>query len=76
MIEIEEKMALKRMVIPRMPGKMNWMYVTPPITPPPGETSLDMPPPTRKSQMRGRAMVEMSLDFSLMNLLNSLATRT
>jgi len=44
--------------------------------PMPGETSLDMPPPTRKSQMSGLARVETSLLFSLMNFLNSLATRT
>jgi hypothetical protein len=35
-----------------------------------------MPPPTRNSQMRGRARVEIILPFSLVNFMNSRATIT
>ena len=45
-------------------------------TPIPGETNLDMPPPTRTSHITGRAIVEISLLFSRTNFLNSLATST
>lgn len=71
-MDIEEKIELKSIVMPSMPGNMNCIYETPP----PGETSLDIPPPTRKSQIRGRVRVEINRLFSLMNFLKSLAIKT
>jgi hypothetical protein len=72
MIEMEEKIELKRIVIQRMPGKINCIYVTPPAA----GTSRDIPPPTRKSQTRGLAIVEMRRLLSRTNFLNSRATIT
>jgi hypothetical protein len=71
-IDIDENMELNRMVIPMMPGKMNWIYGIP-IS---GDTSLVSPPPTTKSHRTGLASVEISLPFSLTNFMNSLATIT
>ena len=71
-MDMEENIELNSIVMPSIPGNMNCIYVTPS----PGDTNLDMPPPTRKSQMSGRARVETSLLFSLTNFLKSLAIST
>jgi len=71
-MDIEENIELKRIVMPSMPGNMNCMYETP-IS---GDTNLDIPPPTRKSQISGRASVEIRRLFSLTNFLKSLAINT
>ncbi len=72
MIEIDEKMELKRMVIPIIPGKMNCVYGTPISL----ETIRDIPAPTMNNHRRGLATAEKSLLFSRKNFLISRATIT
>jgi hypothetical protein len=71
-MDIEENIELNRMVIPSMPGNMNCMYDTPISR----DTNLDIPLPTRKSQISGRARVEIRRLLSLINFLKSRAINT
>ena len=71
-MDIEEKIELKSIVIPIIPGKMNCVYDTPVSR----GTSLDMPAPTMNNHKRGLAIAEKRRLFSLINFLSSLATIT
>lgn len=53
-MDIEEKMELKSIVIPSIPGKINWLYDTPVSR----GTSLDIPAPTMNNHRSGRAIAE------------------
>jgi hypothetical protein len=66
-MEMDEKIDENRMVMPIMPGKMNWRYEKPTW----GLMSELMPFPTTKSQSTGRASVPRSLLLSRKNLMNS-----
>ena len=71
-IEIDENMELKSIVIPSIPGKINLIYDTPVS----GDTRRDMPAPTMNNQRSGLAIAEKRRLLSLINFLNSLATIT
>ena len=71
-MDIEENIELNRIVMPSMPGNMNCIYDTP-IS---WDTNLDIPLPTRNSQISGRARVEIRRLLSLINFLKSLAINT
>jgi len=66
-IEMDEKIDENRIVMPIMPGKMNWRYENPAC----GLMSEPMPFPTTKSQSTGRASVPRRRLFSRKNFLNS-----
>src|SRR4030066_1117168 len=71
-MDMDEKIELKRIVIPSIPGKINWIYGTPVS----GDTSRDIPAPTINNHKSGLAIVEKRRLLSLTNFLNSLATFT
>jgi len=71
-MDMEEKMELKSIVIPIIPGKINWVYGTPEVR----GTSRDIPAPTMNNHRRGLAIAEKRRLLSLINFLNSLATIT
>jgi hypothetical protein len=71
-MDIDEKIELNNIVIPSIPGKINWIYGTPVF----GDTSRDIPAPTINSHRSGRAIVEIRRLLSRINFLNSLATIT
>jgi hypothetical protein len=66
-MEMDEKIDEKRIVMPIMPGKMNWRYEKPTW----GLMREFIPFPTTKSQSTGRARVPKRRLFSRKNLMNS-----